>query len=194
MGTQTQVNRAIQKGITQGRMPPGCGYVKRMGGLLAKALEQELVDRGQVVGVYELALIQTCTRWEKFSLWAQREARTKADKLSPDQALAYQKAVAWGSHQRDLCLKALGLHKGVDPLSWLYGSKHPVIDVGGGNGEPAAGASPGSAATPSADGSPVGGDDGSEGHTGGDSDHQQRAVLESPGVGRAVPAGPPGPG
>lgn len=136
MGTQTQVNRAIAKGLAAGKMGPGTGYICLLSQRLERALQDAVTAAAGDLGIVELATIQSACRWERFALWAQRELRRRADELSADQRLAYARATCTGSSERDKCIKSLRLDrdKAGKVFDLLYASPLPFSGPVGADG------------------------------------------------------------
>jgi len=119
----------IRHGLTAGALPRGCGYVQRSIIRFRVALEQAVQDAGGKIGVLEAALIQSALRWERHALLAQRWLRREADSMTATDRLAYSKAVADASSQRDRCLDRLGLRlaKPSDPWDIIYSAPRATI-------------------------------------------------------------------
>jgi len=138
MGTDHQVRkrlvRGVDKGLILGQMGRGTGWITTMIIRLEGALQAAVRDAGGELDILSLAVIQTACRYERLALFAQRELRRRADELSPDQLLAYQKTIPWASAQRDACIRRLKIRRDpVDILDALYSSL-PDPDDGNGDG------------------------------------------------------------
>jgi hypothetical protein len=103
---------ALRHGLRSGQLPAGCRYVVRITRALRQAIEDAVAARndGQV-SLYHAATINSAIRWERHSLLCQRWLRLEADKLNPDQRLAYSREAAKASGERDKCLRLLGLDR-----------------------------------------------------------------------------------
>lgn len=143
----TPTNRnALRHGLRSGQLPAGCGYVARITRELRQAIEDAVAGRNDgAVSLYHASLINTAIRWERHSLLCQRWLRNEADKLNPDQRLAYSRETARASAERDKCLRLLGLDKSdlEAQIDQLYRQPLPPVpptsDAAG--AEPALGAS-----------------------------------------------------
>lgn len=111
---------AARSGLTVGTLGPGMGGVVNASRRLQAAIIAELQARGETLTVWHLGVIQTCVRWERVALGAQKVCR-QADALSPRAKLDALQRCAFASAKRDECLKLLGLDQRPDegPLAFL---------------------------------------------------------------------------
>ena len=105
-----------------GRTPPGTLWVRGLVSSFRRAIVGTLQADGRVLGPYEQAVVQSAARWEQHALLAQRWLRLEADTMTASERLAYSKAIAQASVNRDSCLRELGLKPSTagDVLEGLY--------------------------------------------------------------------------
>lgn len=111
--TLTPTNRnALRHGLRSGQLPSGAGYIVRITRELRASIEDAVASRNDgSVSLYHASLINSAIRWERHALLCQRWLRLEADKLNPDQRLAYSRESARASAERDKCLRLLGLDR-----------------------------------------------------------------------------------
>ncbi len=112
MGAPLHNSNALKTGLSAGKLPPGCAYIKRMAAQLQRTLEAEVLDAVGEIGVYHAATIQSAVRWEKHALLSQRWLRQAQESLTPAERLSFSREVARASSERDKCLDRLGLGHG----------------------------------------------------------------------------------
>ena len=101
------VRSQYREGLTLGKLPPGCSWLRRKITRFRNALEQAVLDRVGVLGIVDVAIIQSAARWETHAELCRRWL-TEGD-LTPDQRLNFSRQVASASSERDRCLAKLPL-------------------------------------------------------------------------------------
>jgi hypothetical protein len=95
--------------LSLGTGPKDTGYIQRLCYAFRRYLEEAVVELRQEVAISDAATIQTCIRWERHALLAQRWIRTE-EKLTIEQKISISREIATASDKRDQCIKALGLN------------------------------------------------------------------------------------
>lgn len=108
-GAPKSNKNAIRHGLTCGQLPKGCTWVATLANELRKSLEDAVATAKGEISLYDAAIINSATRWERHAMLAQRWLRVETT-LTIDQKLAFHREVARASTERDKCLKELGLH------------------------------------------------------------------------------------
>jgi hypothetical protein len=97
--------------MTTGELPGGCAYITRQLRSFKTALENAVLDARGVLGVYELAAVQSAVEWHSHALKARRWARVADNDLEWSEKLAFSRESARAFDQRDAILKRLGLDR-----------------------------------------------------------------------------------
>lgn len=106
-------------GLTLGRLPAGCSWLRRKVSCFRLALESAVLDTVGELGIVDVAVVQTACRWEVHAELCRRWL-CEGD-LTPEQKLAFSKQVAWASSQRDGCLAKLRIdRRETDHMLALY--------------------------------------------------------------------------
>ncbi len=112
--------RAVR--LNLGSMPAKLKRVERSVNEFRRLIEAATIDAHGEIGVLQAAYIQSACRHETASQLAARWLRLNGDSLDPNQRLAYIKAAADASTNRDKCLERLKLDvKAGDLWGELYG-------------------------------------------------------------------------
>lgn len=91
----------LRHGLRAGRLPPGCGTIRRAIDELRRQLEDAVLRAHGEIDVLAAAQIQTAIRFERHAMLAQRWLRLNADMMQPAERLAYSRDIAKASESRD---------------------------------------------------------------------------------------------
>lgn len=141
----------LRHGLRAGRLPRGCGSIRKACDRLRRQLEDAVVyERGEV-SLADAATIQTALRWERHAMLSQRWLRLEGDSLTPGDRLAFSREIARASAERDKCLRSLNLEPAAEPNPWaklsLNASQAPRGTVDHEDEQDPADASPGVSAS-----------------------------------------------
>ena len=102
----------MRHGLSAGRLPKGCAWIRRDTDTLRRVLEDEIAARnGGNVSIFEGALVNSVLRWETHAMLAQRWLRLHCDEMDHATRLQFSREIARASSERDKCLKLLGLDR-----------------------------------------------------------------------------------
>ena len=121
--------RARQDGLLLGKLGRRFAHVRSTTDKLRRALCDAVLATGRPLGTYELAVVQTCCRWERAALMAQKWLRDEGDKLPIEQQAQFIEMAAKASAKRDESLRLLGLDKAGRPkhvIDSLYNGPLPI--------------------------------------------------------------------
>lgn len=120
---------SMRHGLRAGRLPKGAAYIRRETDRLRSVIECAVVERHGEISVYHAAIVQTCIRWERHAMLAQRWMRLEAGDMDASTRLAYSREIARASSERDKCLRDLGLDaRAASIIDALYSSPQPSAD------------------------------------------------------------------
>lgn len=108
---------ALRSGVMsfkQGRWPRGSQAIKQDGDEYRKLLEQACIELHGEVGLYAASVIQTAVTLETSARLWQKWLRDKWEDLKEEVKDRRLEAIGKARIQRDMCLKKIGLDKGID--------------------------------------------------------------------------------
>ena len=115
-GAPRRNRNRTRHGLSAGQLPRGCSYVAALTIQLRKALEAAVIEAKGELSLIDIATVQTCIRWERHALLAQRWLRKSAADMTHDQRLSYSREIARASAERDRSLRSLGIARTDDDL------------------------------------------------------------------------------
>ena len=123
--------RATRHGLRAGKLPKGCSYIQKACNELRRVLEDSVIACRSEVNVGDAMLIQTCLRWERHALLAQRWLREQSDAMNADQRLNYSREIARASKERDKALASLRIDasSGQSEDERSLSAAHEIIDA-----------------------------------------------------------------
>lgn len=99
----------IRHGLTAGLLPKNCEYVEIRMNNFRRQLEDAVLAIKDEITMTDAAAIQTCLRWERHGMLAQRWLRLESNNLKPADRLNFSREIARASAERDKALKQLDL-------------------------------------------------------------------------------------
>lgn len=107
---------AMRHGLKAGKLPKGAAYIEVRLNTFRRILEDEVIDAKGEVSLGDAAAIQTCLRWERHAMLAQRWLRIEGANLGVSDLLKFSEAIARASDARDRALRLLDLGREPEPL------------------------------------------------------------------------------
>lgn len=121
-------SNAQRHGLKSGKLPPDAKYIEIRINVIRREIESAVMATKGEISMTDAALVQTCIRWEKHAVLAQRWLTKEHDKLSASERLRFSEAVCKASDNRDKALVALKLnHNTKDTLVERLYSAIPAI-------------------------------------------------------------------
>jgi len=111
----------MRHGLRAGRLPAGCGTIRRSIDELRRQLEDAVLQVHGEIGIVAAAQIQTAIRFERHAMLSQRWLRMHADTMQPNERLAYSRDIAKASESRDKVIATLRIDTPVvtDPATLM---------------------------------------------------------------------------
>lgn len=114
---------ANRHGLKAGKLPKDAKYIEVRLNIFRRELEAAVLSAKDEINIADAASVQTCIRWERHAMLAQRWLTKQYDELKPADRLNFSREIARASGERDKAIKALCLdsHAADDVIIKLYG-------------------------------------------------------------------------